>query len=229
MLPELNDVGARTWRRPLLIITIDGPSASGKGTLAKRLARHFGLPHLDTGLIYRALALDLILAGHECDDALRASQMAPRVDPGRHDEEDLRRLEIGEGASVVSAIPEVRAALLALQRDFANRAEGSVLDGRDCGTVIAPHATAKLFVTASSDIRARRRHQDLLRQGLMASFDAVLADIRRRDERDSSRSAAPLAMPDGAVLIDSTDMTIDAMLEAALIGIDAAMLEGARP
>lgn len=217
------------WRRPLLIITIDGPSASGKGTLAKRLARHFGLPHLDTGLLYRALALDLILAGHECDDAHRASQMAALVDPGRHDEEDLRRLEIGEGASVVSAIPEVRSALLALQRDFANRAEGSVLDGRDCGTVIAPHAAVKLFVTASSDIRARRRHQDLLRQGIVASFDDVVADIRRRDERDSSRSAAPLTIPEGALLIDSSEMTIAEMLDTALSGIDAVTREGVRP
>lgn len=212
-----------------MIITIDGPSASGKGTLAKRLARHFGLPHLDTGLLYRALALDLILAGHECDDAHWASQMAALVDPGRHDEEDLRRLEIGEGASVVSAIPEVRSALLALQRDFANRAEGAVLDGRDCGTVIAPHAAVKLFVTASSDIRARRRHQDLLRQGVVASFDDVIADIRRRDERDSSRSAAPLTIPEGALLIDSSEMTIAEMLDTALSGIDAVTREGVRP
>ncbi|HMI19867.1 MAG TPA: (d)CMP kinase [Sphingomonas sp.] len=198
-----------------MIIAVDGPAASGKGTIAKALARHYGLPHLDTGLLYRAVGIAVLEAGGDPaspDDALEAAHHLSSAldDPG------LKSEAAGKAASLVSAHPGVRAALLDRQKHFANQPGGAVLDGRDIGTVIAPHADAKLFVTASADVRAQRRHDELGRMGLDIHYDAVLNDIRARDERDSARSAAPLRMADDAVLLDTSALSIDAAIAAAI-------------
>src|SRR5262249_12892188 len=175
-----------------MIIAIDGPAASGKGTLGKHLAAHFGLRHLDTGLLYRAVAKALLDQGAPLDDRTRASAAARELDLSRVDETALKSHAIGEAAWIVSVIPEVRAALVDYQRAFAARPPGAVLDGRDIGTVIAPDADVKIFVTASALERARRRARELAEQGVAANEAEILADIERRDERDRSRSVAPL-------------------------------------
>ena len=181
-----------------MIIAIDGPAASGKGTLGKRLAAHFGLRHLDTGLIYRAVAKALLDAGRALDDKAQAVAAARALDPGSFDEKVLKGHAIGEAASIVSAIPEVRAALFAFQRDFAAASPGAVLDGRDIGTVICPDADVKIFVVAAPEVRARRRAAELKAAGQPADEAAILEDIRRRDERDRSRAVAPLKAADDA-------------------------------
>ncbi len=199
-----------------MIIAIDGPAASGKGTLARRLAAHYGLPHLDTGLLYRATARLLIEADQplsHVEAAVGAARGLALVD---FDEEVLRGREMGEAASVVAAIPEVRRTLIETQRAFARRPGGAVLDGRDIGTVICPGATHKIFVTASPRVRAQRRALELARRGEAASYDAVLADIMRRDERDASRSEAPLKAAADAVTIDTSSLDIAAAFGAAL-------------
>ncbi len=178
-----------------LVIAIDGPAASGKGTLAKRLADHYGLPHLDTGLLYRAVALALIDAGLSLDDRGAAAKAAQALDPVKLEDPRLRDRAMGEAASRISAVPEVRAGLLLWQRRFAAAPQGAVLDGRDIGTVVCPEAEVKLFITASSEERARRRHRELAGRGEDASFATILADIEARDARDSSRAAAPCAWP----------------------------------
>jgi cytidylate kinase len=198
-----------------MIIAVDGPAASGKGTIARALARHYGLPHLDTGLLYRAVGLAVLEAGGDpacVDDALEAAHHLSSAldDPG------LKSEAAGKAASLVSVHPGVRAALLDRQKRFAEQQGGAVLDGRDIGTVIAPHADAKLFVTASPEVRARRRCDELLGMGLDVHLDAVLHDIRARDERDSARSAAPLRMADDAALLDTSDMTIAQAIAAAI-------------
>ena len=175
-----------------MIIAIDGPAASGKGTLGKRLAAHYGLRHLDTGLLYRAVAQAVRADGYRLDDPIRAAAAAQAIDPGVFDEIALKSHEAGEAASIVSAIPEVRAALLALQRGFAGTPPGAVLDGRDIGTVICPDAAVKIYVTATPEVRARRRMLEMRSQGKAADEAAILADIRRRDERDTARAVAPL-------------------------------------
>jgi CMP/dCMP kinase len=205
-----------------MIIAIDGPAASGKGTLGKRLAAHYGLRHLDTGLIYRAVAQALIDAGHPLDDRARAVAAAEALDPARFDEAALKAHTIGEAASIVSAIPEVRAALLDLQRRFAAEPPGAVLDGRDIGTVICPQADVKIFVVASAEERARRRTAELAAQGQPVDPAAVLADILRRDERDRSRAAAPLVPAADARLLDTTHLDIDAAVRAAIDIVEAA-------
>jgi cytidylate kinase len=205
-----------------MIIAIDGPAASGKGTLAKRLARHYGLEHLDTGLIYRAVAKALMDAGHALDDRERAVAAARTLDPARFDETALKSRAVGEAASIVSAIPEVRAALVALQRDFAARPPGAVLDGRDIGTVICPQADVKIFVDAAPEERARRRAAELEAQGQPVALEDVLADILRRDERDRNRAAAPLARAPDAHLLDTTYLDIDAAIRAAIDIVEAA-------
>jgi cytidylate kinase len=192
-----------------MIIAIDGPAASGKGTLAKRLAAHYRLPHLDTGLLYRAVARALLDDGRALTEVEAATIVARELDLERFDDERLRGREMGDAASVVSAFQPVRDALLDLQRRFAAQPGGAVLDGRDIGTVIAPQARAKLFVTATPQVRAERRWKQLNGQGETVSLDEVLADIRRRDERDSSRSAAPLIQALDASLLDTSEMTID--------------------
>ncbi len=205
-----------------MIIAIDGPAASGKGTLGKRLAAHFGLRHLDTGLIYRAVAKALIDGGHPLDDRARAVMAAERLDVGRFDEAVLKGHAIGEAASIISAIPEVRAALIQLQRDFAETPPGAVLDGRDIGTVIAPHADVKIFLVAAPEERARRRAAELRRAGIDVSEAAVLADIKRRDERDHGRAIAPLRPAADAHLLDTTHLDIDAAVRAAVDIVKAA-------
>ena len=199
-----------------MIIAIDGPAASGKGTLACRLAVHFGLPHLDTGLLYRGVARALLDAGRSLDDPAAAEATARALDLQSLDEARLRGREMGEAASVVSAFPAVREALLHLQRRFAARGGGAVLDGRDIGTVVCPRADIKLFVTASAEVRAERRHRELLAKSESGSFEAVLADIRRRDARDSSRAAAPLRPAADAALLDTTELDAEAAFQAAL-------------
>jgi len=199
-----------------MIIAIDGPAGSGKGTLAKRLAGHFGLPHLDTGLLYRGVALALIDQGLPLADAFAAARMAASLDIARLDDPRLKGREMGDAASVVSAHPPVRDALLDLQRRFAAQPGGAVLDGRDIGTVICPGADAKLFVTATPEERARRRHRELLARNEPAAFEVILADIRRRDERDITRSAAPLRPANDAVILDTTMLDAEAAFAAAL-------------
>jgi cytidylate kinase len=204
-----------------MIIAIDGPAASGKGTLAKRLAAHFGLPHLDTGLLYRAVARSLIDRAVPLSDIEEATRAALSLDPGSLDDPRLRGAAMGEAASVVSAFQPVRDALLDVQRDFAGQATGAVLDGRDIGTVVCPLAEVKLFITASPEERARRRHLELLARNEAAEFTAILEDIRRRDERDQTRSTAPLKPADDAVVLDTTRLDADAAFRAALDIVEA--------
>lgn len=198
-----------------MIIAVDGPAASGKGTIARALARHHGLPHLDTGLLYRAVGLNLLQTGGDPDSefsALRACDIS-QID---FDDPELRTETVGGVASRISAYPAVRQALLERQRSFADQRGGAVLDGRDVGTVIAPHADFKLFVTASPQVRARRRFEELVRLGLNVHYEDVLADIHARDERDTGRAAAPLAMAKDARLIDTSTMSVEAAIAEAV-------------
>ncbi len=205
-----------------MIIAIDGPAASGKGTLGKRLAAHYGLRHLDTGLLYRAVAQAVLADGYGLDDASRAAAAAQALDPSQFDETALKSHAAGEAASVVSAIPEVRAALLRFQQDFAAVPPGAVLDGRDIGTVICPHADVKIFVTASPEVRAQRRAIEMRRQGQDADEGVILADIRRRDERDSKRIIAPLRPAADAHILDTSDLDIDAVFREAVAIVEKA-------
>lgn len=202
-----------------MIIAIDGPAASGKGTLARRLAERFDLAHLDTGALYRAVGLALLRAGREPHDAAAAETAAATLDPALLDDPELRSEAVGEAASIVAAQPRVRERLLAFQRDFATHPpggkRGAVLDGRDIGTVICPGADLKLFVTARDEVRARRRFEELRQKGLKTDFDGVLADLRARDARDSGRDAAPLVPADDAVLLDTSELSIDAVFARA--------------
>lgn len=204
-----------------MIIAIDGPAASGKGTIARRLAGHFHLPHLDTGLLYRATARVLLDNGASLEDCSKAEAAARGLALRDFDEARLRGADMGEAASVVAAIPQVRAALLEWQRRFASRPEGAVLDGRDIGTIICPDAQVKLFVTASPETRAQRRALELRGRGEDVNFADVLADIRRRDERDSGRSAAPLVAAPDSVLLDTTEMDVEAAVRAAIAAANA--------
>lgn len=203
-----------------MIIAVDGPAASGKGTIAKALARHFGLPHMDTGLLYRATALNLLQTGGDPDSefsATRATDIA-QIDM---DDPELKSETVGGIASRISAYPLVRQALLERQRRFAALPGGAVLDGRDIGTVIAPEAGVKLFVTASPEVRAERRFMELKRLGLNVHLPDVLADIHARDERDTGRGAAPLRRADDAVLIDTSEMTVQQAIAAAVAAAEA--------
>jgi CMP/dCMP kinase len=204
-----------------MIIAIDGPAASGKGTLGKLLAGHYGLRHLDTGLIYRAVAKAVLDAGHSPDDRARAVAAAEALDPRHFDETALKRQPVGEVASLVSAIPEVRKVVLAVQREFGRTPPGAVLDGRDIGTVIFPDADVKIFVTATPEVRARRRAAELEQAGEHINQADVLADIRRRDERDSRRAIAPLKAATDAHLLDTTHLDIDAAFRAAIDIVEA--------
>ena len=206
-----------------LVIAVDGPAASGKGTLARRLAAHYGLPYLDTGLLYRMVARAMLDAGHDIHDAVAAEAIVGSFDETAFPEERLRGREIGEAASVVAAMPAVRAGLLTRQQRFAAQPGGAVLDGRDIGTVICPEASAKLFVTATPEVRAARRHKELVGRGEAVTIDGILADIRRRDARDSGRSDAPLKAAEDAVVLDTSALTVEEAAAAA-IGI----VEGSR-
>lgn len=204
-----------------MIIAIDGPAASGKGTIAKQVAAVYGLHHLDTGLIYRAVAKAMLDSGHSPDDAARATEIAIRLDPTKFENAALKAQAITEAASVVAAIPQVRQALMNYQREFATKPPGAVLDGRDIGTVIAPGADVKLFVVASPEVRAARRTLELKARGEPANEQEVLADLLRRDERDSRRTAAPLKPAPDAHLLDTTHLGIDAAFRAAVEIIEA--------
>jgi CMP/dCMP kinase len=198
-----------------LIIAVDGPAASGKGTIARALARHFDLPHMDTGLLYRAVALNLWRWGGDPGnefEALRASHELG-VDP---DDPELRSETVSQIASAISVYPSVRAALLERQQEFAGQPGGAVLDGRDIGTVIAPQAHVKLFVTASPEVRAKRRLQELEARGMTAGYQDVLIDIKARDERDSSREVAPLRQASDALLLDTSDLGLEEAVAAAI-------------
>jgi CMP/dCMP kinase len=206
-----------------VIIAIDGPAASGKGTLGKLIAAHYGLAHLDTGKLYRAVARDTLAAGASPTDASAALSAAKALDVKTLGDPSLADGKLGEAASIVASHPEVRDALLAYQRAFAKRKPGAVLDGRDIGTIICPDADVKLFVTATPEERARRRYRELREAGNGVSEADVLADIRRRDERDKGRAAAPLRQAEDAHLLDTTNLDIDAAFKAAIDLIDAAM------
>ncbi len=199
-----------------MIIAIDGPAASGKGTLAQRIAGHFGYVWLDTGLLYRAVARDALAAGADLEDAVASARAATALDATTLGDPTLRTTAIGEAASVVAKHPGVRAALLDFQREFAQTPPGAVLDGRDIGTVICPDADVKIFVTADVEVRARRRFEEYVRRGEKVSYEEVLEIIRQRDARDAGRSAAPLQQAPDAVLLDTTDMDVEAAFTAAL-------------
>lgn len=221
-MSEHHDNENRTRGR--LLIAVDGPGASGKGTIARALAAHFKLPHMDTGLLYRAVALNLWRWGGDLSsefEALRACDVAA-VDP---DDPEIRSEPVSTIASRVSAYPSVRAALLDRQRQFAQQPGGAVLDGRDIGTVVAPDADAKLFVTAAPEVRAQRRVRELLERGLPAHYEDVLTDIRARDERDSTREAAPLRQAEDADLLDTTDLSVDEAIAEAIRLVQARLKE----
>ena len=195
-----------------MIIAVDGPAAAGKGTIARALARHFGYHFLDTGSLYRMVGLAVLSAGGDPHDPAAAIAAAQSLNPALYRDEDLRSEEVGAAASIVAVIPQVRAALLEFQRAFARQQPGAVLDGRDIGTVVCPEADVKIFVTATPEVRARRRQLELG----AASYDNVLAEIRARDERDSKRATAPLVAASDAVVLDTSEMGIEAAVEAAI-------------
>lgn len=207
-----------------MIIAVDGPAASGKGTIAKALAAHYELPYLDTGLLYRAVGLTVLR--HHRDPANEADAIAACDFPGELLGDPALKTEVaGAAASIVSAHPAVRQHLLERQRVFANQPDGAVLDGRDIGTVIAPSADAKLFIKATPAVRARRRHDELVRLGETISYDKVLLDIRERDRRDMLRSAAPLAQADDAQVLDTSYLDVAAAIEHAIRIVDACIAE----
>jgi CMP/dCMP kinase len=199
-----------------MIIAIDGPAAAGKGTLAERLARHYRLPYLDTGLLYRAVGREMTEQGLDPDDAAAAGKVAAALDPIRLSDPTLRGREAGELASRVGVHAEVRSALLQFQRDFARRPGGAVLDGRDIGTAVVPTADVKIYVTASPEVRARRRTDELVAKGRAIEFGRILSEIRARDARDAGRAVAPLAQAADAHLLDTTDMDIETAFRAAV-------------
>ncbi|MCR8826257.1 (d)CMP kinase [Pseudosulfitobacter koreensis] len=195
-------------------IAIDGPAAAGKGTISKAVAAHFQMAHLDTGLLYRAVGAKVLQGA----DAVAAARS---LVPSDLEDDTLRGQDVAQAASQVAVIGEVRAALLEFQRSFARRAGGAVLDGRDIGTVICPGAEAKLFVTASAEVRAKRRYDELVQRGQTADLDEVTADVKARDARDMARSEAPLKPADDAVLIDTSNQTIDEAVAAAIAAVNA--------
>lgn len=199
-----------------MIIAIDGPAASGKGTLARRIAEHYGYQCLDTGLLYRAVARDLLAAERSLENVAAAASAAIALDPQSLDDPSLRLPNIGEAASVIAKIPAVRAALLDLQRNFANQPPGAVLDGRDIGTVVCPNADVKIFVTADVGVRARRRFDELKCRGEPVTYDGILETIKARDARDAGRADAPMIVADDALLLDATDLDIEATFDAAV-------------
>lgn len=199
-----------------MIIAIDGPAASGKGTLARRIARHFGFHYLDTGLLYRAVARDCLARGLSLDDVCSVVEVARSIDPARLEDEGLRAPGVGDAASMVAKIPELRAALLDYQREFAMRQPGAVLDGRDIGTVVCPEAEAKIFVTASVEERAKRRLREYQAAGKTPCLEEMRELIRARDARDSGREAAPMRQASDADLLDTTEMDIEAAFDAAV-------------
>ncbi len=204
-----------------MIIAIDGPAASGKGTLGKRLAHHYGYRHLDTGVIYRAVAFALLEAGSDLGNEALAVAAAMELDPEKFGNPVLKTQKVGDAASVVSAIPKVREVLVNFQRQFAADPPGAVLDGRDIGTVICPDADVKIFVVADPHVRARRRTLEALGRGEAADEAAVLADILKRDERDRNRASAPLKAASDAYLLDNSQLDIESGVRAAIDIVEA--------
>ncbi len=205
------------------IIAIDGPAAAGKGTLSRKIAEVYGFHHLDTGLTYRATAKALLDAGKPLDDEAIAEETALHLDLAGLDRSVLSRHEVGEAASKIAVMPAVRRALVTAQRAFSLREPGTVLDGRDIGTVVCPQAPVKLYVTASPEIRARRRYDEIVAGGGAADYEAIFADVKKRDERDMGRSDSPLKPAEDAHLLDTSEMSIEAAFQAAKAIIDAAM------
>jgi cytidylate kinase len=207
-----------------MIIAIDGPAASGKGTVARRLARHFGLAYLDTGALYRAVALSVLRAGADPSDPETAADHARNLDPALTEDPDIRTAASGAAASKVAAVPAVRVALLAFQRGFADHPPdgraGAVLDGRDIGTVVCPDADRKIFVIADVEIRAERRFKELLGRGEAAIYARVLEDLRERDARDGSRADAPMRQAEDAMLLDTSHLDPDQAFEAARVFVE---------
>ena len=199
-----------------MIIAVDGPAAAGKGTLARALAAHFGFHFLDTGSLYRMVALALLSKGKDPHDLEAATEAARSLNPKSWAEEALRGEDVGQAASIVAAMPPVRNALLDLQRAFAARKPGAVLDGRDIGTIVCPKAPAKIFVTATPEVRAHRRARELAGRGNETHYDVVLADIHQRDERDRNRSFAPLVPAADAFVLDTSDLDIEQAIAAAI-------------
>ncbi|MCW9035477.1 MAG: (d)CMP kinase [Rhodospirillales bacterium] len=203
-----------------MIVAIDGPAAAGKGTLARRIAKELNFAYLDTGLLYRATGMKVLHLGGDPEDAVIAEQAARSIDPETFNDPALRTDAAASAASKVSAIPAVRSALLDFQKSFAatpgGSYQGAVLDGRDIGTVVCPNAPAKLFITASMEVRAERRFKELQERGVESIYARVLQDMKERDERDSSRSAAPLTAADDALVLDTSDMTADDVFAKAL-------------
>ncbi|MGE7370275.1 (d)CMP kinase [Neorhizobium sp. NPDC001467] len=206
-----------------ITIAIDGPAAAGKGTLSRRLAETYGFHHLDTGLTYRATAKALIDAGLPLDDETIAEQIALKIDLAGLDRSVLARHEVGEAASKIAVMPAVRRALVEAQRTFARRGPGTVLDGRDIGTVVCPDAAVKLYVTASPQVRARRRYDEIVANGQVADYDAIVEDVKKRDDRDMNRADSPLRPAEDAVLLDTSEMSIEAAFQAAKRIVDAAL------
>jgi CMP/dCMP kinase len=204
------------------VITVDGPAASGKGTIASRLAEHYGLPMLDTGLLYRAIGVLTARAGADLDDPASAAAVARGLGVDQLADPEFRTRAAGELASRVAVHPEVRMALRELQTAFARQPGGAVLDGRDQGTVICPEAPAKLYVTASPEVRAERRWKQLTAQGEPVTYEDILTDIRKRDERDAARDASPMRPAADATLLDTSEMSIDAAFDAARRIVEAA-------
>ncbi len=203
-----------------MIIAIDGTAAAGKSTLARRIAQRYGLPHLDTGSLYRAVARDIITGGQALTDVAAAAAAARRLDPATLSDPNLRIKGYGEAASVVAALPEVRVELLSFQRDFASHADGAVVEGRDIGTVVCPSAHVKIFVTASAQSRARRRYIELTGYGVETTEATVLREIEDRDRRDRERAVSPLRPAEDALLLDTTELDIEKAFAAALELID---------
>jgi CMP/dCMP kinase len=203
-------------RGEALIIAVDGPSAAGKGTIARAIAKNLGYHFLDTGSLYRMVGLAMLRGGHAGDDVAVAVKIAKAIDPSAVKDADLRNEQVAAMASQVAVIPEVRSALLEFQRAFARRQPGAVLDGRDIGTVVCPDADLKFFVTAATDERARRRHAELKSMGHGVEYDAVLAEVMARDERDAKRTTAPTAMAEDAIMIDTSLLDRDEVLAAVM-------------
>jgi len=199
-----------------MIIAVDGPAAAGKGTIARALAQHFGYHHLDTGTLYRRVGLELLKSDGDIHDAKVATTIAQNLPSYAWLDYELRTESVGAAASIVASIPEVRTALLDFQRSFAEQKPGAVLDGRDIGTVVCPNAHVKLFITASPAVRALRRQAELQASGAEVTFEAVLQDIMQRDERDKTRAVAPLASAADAVIIDTSEMTAEEAITAAI-------------
>jgi len=197
------------------VIAVDGPAASGKGTIASRLAAAYGLPMLDTGLLYRAVGVRILAAGGDLDDPVSAEASARGLELSELEKPEVRTRAAGEAASRCAVHPGVRSALFDLQRAFALQAGGAVIDGRDIGTVICPEAPAKLYVTASPEVRANRRWKQLVGQGESVTFEEILADIRKRDERDGGRKDAPMTQAADAILLDTSEMSIEHAFDAA--------------